>query len=104
MCPRCEGRGTVSHIDLTQLYDDSRSLAEGAITIPGYKADAWWTVGIFTASGLLDPKKPIRDYTRQELDDFLYHEPMKVKVNGVNLTYEGLIPKLQKSFFAKDRE
>src|SRR5713226_7274225 len=102
MCPRCEGRGTVSDIDLTELFDDSKSLAEGAITIPGYKVDSWWTTGIFTASGFLDPNKPIREYTKKELHDFLYKEPVKVKINGVNLTYEGLIPKLQKSFFAKD--
>jgi excinuclease UvrABC ATPase subunit len=102
MCPRCEGIGTVSDIDLTELFDDSRSIADGAITIPGYKVDSWWTVGIFTASGFIDPNKPIREYTKKELDDFLYKEPVKVKVNGVNLTYEGLIPKLQKSFFAKD--
>jgi excinuclease UvrABC ATPase subunit len=104
MCPRCEGRGTVSDIDLTQLYDDSKSLAEGAITIPGYKVDGWWTVGIFIESGFLDPNKPIRKYTKKELHDFLYKEPVKVKVNGVNLTYEGLIPKIQKSFLSKDRE
>jgi excinuclease ABC A subunit len=104
MCPRCEGRGTVSDIDLTQLFDDSKSLAEGAITIPGYKVDGWWTVQIFTESGFLDPNKPIRDYTKTELHDFLHREPTKVKVNGVNLTYEGLIPRVQKSFLAKDRE
>jgi excinuclease UvrABC ATPase subunit len=102
MCPRCEGTGTVSDIDLTQLYDDTKSIAEGAITIPGYKVDSWWTVGIFTASGFVDPNKPIREYTEQELDDFLYKEPTKVKVNGVNLTYEGLVPKVQKSFLSKD--
>ncbi len=102
MCPRCEGRGTVSDIDLTQLFDDSRSLAEGAITIPGYKTDGWWTVGIFIESGFLDPNKPIRDYTPKELHDFLYKEPVKVKINGVNLTYEGLVPKVQKSFLSKD--
>jgi excinuclease UvrABC ATPase subunit len=102
MCPRCEGRGTVSDIDLTQLFDDSKSLAEGAITIPGYKVDGWWTVGIFTESGFLDPNKPIRKYTNKELHDFLYKEPVKVKVNGVNLTYEGLVPKVQKSFLSKD--
>jgi excinuclease UvrABC ATPase subunit len=102
MCPRCEGIGTVSDIDLTQLYDDTKSIAEGAITIPGYKVDSWWTVGIFTASGFVDPNKPIREYTKQELDDFLYKEPTKVKVNGVNLTYEGLVPKVQKSFLSKD--
>src|SRR5260370_23834937 len=77
MCPRCEGRGTVSDIDLTQLYDDSRSLAEGAITIPGYKTDGWWTVGIFTESGVVDPNKPIRKYTKKELNDFLHNEPTK---------------------------
>jgi excinuclease UvrABC ATPase subunit len=102
MCPRCEGRGTVSDIDLTQLFDDSKSLAEGAITIPGYKTDGWWTVGIFTESGFLDPNKPIRRYTKKELHDFLYREPVKVKINGVNLTYEGLVPKVQKSFLSKD--
>ena len=102
MCPRCEGTGTVSDIDLTQLYDDTKSIAEGAITIPGYKVDSWWTVGIFTASGFVDPNKPIREFTKQELDDFLYKEPTKVKVNGVNLTYEGLVPKVQKSFLSKD--
>jgi excinuclease UvrABC ATPase subunit len=102
MCPRCEGIGTVSDVDLTQLYDDTKSIAEGAITIPGYKVDSWWTVGIFTASGFVDPNKPIREYTKQELDDFLYKEPTKVKVNGVNLTYEGLVPKVQKSFLSKD--
>jgi excinuclease UvrABC ATPase subunit len=104
MCPRCEGRGTVSDIDLTQLYDDSKSLAEGAITIPGYKVDSWWTTGIFTESGFLDPDKPIRKYTKTELHDFLHKEPTKVKVNGVNLTYEGLIPKIQKSMLSKDPE
>src|ERR671931_238902 len=102
MCPRCEGRGTVSDIDLTQLFDDSKSLAEGAITIPGYKTDSWWTVGIFIESGFLDPNKPIRKYTKKELHDFLYKEPVKVKIKGVNLTYEGLVPKVQKSFLSKD--
>src|ERR1700738_2290584 len=102
MCPRCEGMGTVSDIDLTELFDESKSIAEGAITIPGYKVDSWWTVGIFTASGFIDPNKTIRESTTQELHDFLYKEPVKVKINGVNLTYEGLIPKLQKSFFSKD--
>src|SRR5881398_1090734 len=102
MCPRCEGMGSVTDIDLTQLFDDSKSLAEGAITIPGYKVDGWWTVGIFTESGFLDPNKPIRKYTKKELHDFLYREPVKVKINGVNLTYEGLIPKVQKSMLSKD--
>ncbi|HEY8814579.1 MAG TPA: excinuclease ABC subunit UvrA, partial [Candidatus Dormibacteraeota bacterium] len=102
MCPRCEGRGTVSDLDLTELYDDSKSLAEGAITIPGYKTDSWWTTGVYIESGFLDRNKPIRKYTKKELHDFLYKEPVKVKINGVNLTYEGLIPKLQKSMLAKD--
>jgi excinuclease UvrABC ATPase subunit len=102
MCPRCEGRGTVSDIDLTQLFDDSKSLAEGAITIPGYKTDSWWTTGIFIESGFLDPDKPINKYTKKELNDFLHMEPVKVKIKGVNLTYEGLIPKIQKSMLSKD--
>ncbi len=102
MCPRCEGRGTVSDIDLTQLYDDSKSLAEGAFTIPGWKSDSFWTVRVYAGSGFVDPNKPIRKYTKTELNDFLYKEPTKVKVDGVNLTYEGLIPKVQKSFLSKD--
>jgi excinuclease UvrABC ATPase subunit len=104
MCPRCEGRGTVSDIDLTQLYDDAKSIAEGAFTIPGWKSDSWWTVRTYAESGFLDPHKPIRKFTKKEMRDFLYREPTKVKVEGVNLTYEGLIPKIQKSFLAKDRE
>ncbi|QEV02961.1 excinuclease ABC subunit UvrA [Streptomyces viridifaciens] len=104
MCPRCEGRGSVSDIDLTQLYDDTKSLAEGAILIPGWKPDSWWTVGVYANSGFLDPDKPIRRYTKKELQDFLHREPTKVKVNGVNLTYEGLIPKLQKSMLSKDKD
>ncbi|MER8072421.1 excinuclease ABC subunit UvrA [Streptomyces sp. NPDC094034] len=104
MCTRCEGRGTVSDIDLTQLYDDSKSIAEGAFTIPGWKSDSWWTVRTYAESGFLDPDKPIREYTKKEMRDFLYGEPTKVKVEGVNLTYEGLIPKIQKSFLSKDRE
>lgn len=104
MCTRCEGRGTVSDIDLTQLYDDSKSLAEGAFTIPGWKSDSFWTVRVYAESGFLDPDKPIREYTKKELRDFLHREPTKVKVEGVNLTYEGLIPKIQKSFLSKDKE
>ncbi|MBC7725621.1 MAG: excinuclease ABC subunit UvrA [Burkholderiaceae bacterium] len=103
MCPRCEGMGNVTDIDLTQLYDDSKSLNEGALTIPGYTADGWG-VRIFTGSGFLDADKPIRDYTKKELHDFLRREPIKVKVGDINMTYEGLIPKVQKSFLAKDRE
>jgi excinuclease UvrABC ATPase subunit len=101
MCPRCEGKGNVTDIDLTQLYDESKSLAEGALTIPGYNADGW-QVRIFTESRFLDPDKPIRRYTKKELRDFLYGEPRKVKINNINLTYEGLIPKVQKSFLSKD--
>ncbi|RFU85428.1 excinuclease ABC subunit UvrA [Streptomyces triticagri] len=104
MCPRCEGRGSVSDIDLSQLYDDSKSLSEGAFTIPGWKSDSFWTVRVYAESGFVDPDKPIRKYTKQEMQDFLYHEAVKVKVDGVNLTYEGLIPKVQKSFFSKDRD
>ncbi|MBJ6622500.1 MULTISPECIES: ATP-binding cassette domain-containing protein [Streptomyces] len=104
MCTHCEGRGKVSDIDLTQLYDDSKSLAEGAFTIPGWKSDSQWTVQVYAQSGFVDPDKPIREYTEKELRDFLYGEPVKVKVNGVNLTYEGLIPKIQKSFLSKDKE
>ncbi|MBQ0905910.1 excinuclease ABC subunit UvrA [Micromonospora sp. U21] len=104
MCPRCEGRGSVSDIDLTQLYDDSKSLAEGAFTIPGWKSDSFWTVRVYAESGFVDPNKPIRRYTKKELHDFLYKDPVKVKVDGVNLTYEGLIPKIQKSFLSKDKE
>ncbi|MFE6051470.1 ATP-binding cassette domain-containing protein [Kitasatospora sp. NPDC056446] len=104
MCPRCEGRGSVSDIDLTQLYDASKSISEGAFTIPGWKTDSWWTVGVYANSGFLDPDKPIREFSRKEMQDFLYREPTKVKVNGVNLTYEGLIPKIQKSMLAKDKD
>ena len=95
--------GSISDIDPAQLYDESMSLAEGAITIPGYKADGW-AVRIFTESGFLDPDKPIRKYTKKELHDFLHKEPTKVKVAGINMTYEGLIPKVQKSFLSKDKE
>ena len=101
MCPRCEGMGSVNDIDLTQLYDESKSLAEGAISVPGYKADGW-SVRIFTESGFLDPDKPIRKYTKKELNDFLFKEPTKVKINNLNLTYEGLVPQIQKSFLSKD--
>ncbi|MGQ4449101.1 excinuclease ABC subunit UvrA [Streptomyces griseus] len=104
MCQRCEGRGRVSDIDLTQLYDDSKSIAEGAFTIPGWKSDSWWTVRIYAESGFLDPNKPIAKFTKREMQDFLYKEPTKVKVEGSTLTFEGLIPKIQKSFLSKDRE
>ncbi|WP_090098831.1 ATP-binding cassette domain-containing protein [Lentzea jiangxiensis] len=104
MCPRCEGRGQVSDIDLTEVYDESKSILEGAIKVPGYNVDNQWTVQTFTQSGFVDPAKPIRKYTKKELHDFLYRDPVKIKVNGINLTYEGLIPKLQKSMLSKDRE
>ena len=103
MCPRCEGMGSVTDIDLSQLFDDSKSLNEGALTIPGYTVDGW-QVRIFAASGVLDPDKPIRKYTKKERHDFLYKEPAKVKVAGMNLTYEGLVPRIQKSFLSKDVE
>ncbi|MBO8190115.1 excinuclease ABC subunit UvrA [Streptomyces oryzae] len=103
MCTHCEGRGTVSDIDLTQLYDDSKSLAEDPFSIPTYTGDGW-VVRVIRESGFFDPDKPIREYTKRERHDFLHREPTKVKINGVNLTYEGLIPKIQKSFLSKDRE
>src|SRR5262245_29847865 len=100
MCPRCEGMGSVTDIDLSQLYDDSRSLNEGALAIPGYSAEGWY-MRTFAAVGI-DPDKPIRKYTRQERHLFLYQEPMKVRVEKLNITYEGLIPRIQKSFLSKD--
>ncbi|MEU7395394.1 excinuclease ABC subunit UvrA [Streptomyces albogriseolus] len=103
MCVRCEGRGTVTDIDLTQLYDDSKSLNEDPFTIPTYTGGGW-VVRVIAESGFFDPDKPIREYTKKERHDFLYREPTKVKVGGANLTYEGLIPKLQKSMLSKDRE
>src|SRR5580698_5520964 len=90
MCPRCEGRGTVSDIDLTQLYDESKSLSEGALTIPGYTAGGW-NYRLYSQSGFVDPDKPISKYTKQELRDFLEHEPVRMKVAGINMTYEGLL-------------
>src|SRR5512147_2701819 len=101
MCPRCEGRGSVNDIDLSQLYDDSKSLNEGALTIPGYSMDGWYG-RIFGGCGFFDPDKPIRKFTKRELHDLLHKEPTKIKVEGINLTYEGLIPKIQKSMLAKD--
>jgi excinuclease UvrABC ATPase subunit len=101
MCPRCEGMGSVNDIDLSRLYDETKSLAGGAITVPGYNADGW-SVRMFTESGFFDPKKPIRKYSKRELHDFLHREPTKVRINGINLTYEGLVPRIQKSFLSKD--
>jgi excinuclease UvrABC ATPase subunit len=101
MCPRCEGRGSVDDIDLSQLYDDSKSLNEGALTIPGYSMDGWFG-RIFRGCGFFDPDKPIGKFNKNELHALLYKEPTKIKVDGVNLTYEGLIPKIQKSMLSKD--
>jgi excinuclease ABC A subunit len=103
MCPRCEGRGSVTDIDLTQLFDDSKSLAGGALTIPGYSAGGW-NSRLYRESGFVDPGKPIRDYTKTELHDFLYHEPVRMKIAGINMTYEGLIPRIKKSLLSKDAE
>ncbi len=101
MCSRCEGMGNVNDFDLTALYDDSKSLNEGALTIPGYSMDGWYG-RIFRSSGFFDPDKPIRKYTKKELRDLLYKEPTKIKVEGINLTYEGLVPRIQKSMLSKD--
>jgi excinuclease ABC A subunit len=101
MCPRCEGRGAVTDFELSQLYDDSKSLNEGALLIPGYSVDGWYG-RIFSGSGFHDPDKPIRKYTKRERDDLLYKEATRIKVDGINLTYEGLIPRIQKSFLSKD--
>ncbi|MEV5346305.1 excinuclease ABC subunit UvrA [Streptomyces achromogenes] len=103
MCPRCEGRGTVTDIDLTQLYDADKSLDEGALTIPGYKPGGW-NHRLYSESGLYAPDKPIRTFTQAQLDDFLYREPTRMKIAGINMTYEGLVPRIQKSMLAKDRE
>jgi excinuclease UvrABC ATPase subunit len=103
MCTRCEGRGAVTDFDLSALYDDGKSLNEGALTVPGYSMDGWYG-RIFRGCGFFDPDKPIRKFTKKELDALLHKEPTKIKVDDVNLTYEGLIPKIQKSFLVKDRE
>ncbi|MGA7704956.1 MAG: excinuclease ABC subunit UvrA [Solirubrobacteraceae bacterium] len=103
MCPRCEGRGSISDIDLTQLYDEGKSLKEGALEIPGYSMDGWYG-RIFLGCGFFDPDKPIKKYTKKELNDLLHKEPTKIKVDGINLTYEGLIPRIQKSMLSKDVE
>jgi excinuclease ABC A subunit len=103
MCPRCEGRGTVSEIDLTQLFDESKSISGGAITAPGYSVDGW-NGRLFTGSGFFDPNTPIREFTETQMHDFLYREPTRIKVNGINLTYEGLVPRIQSSMLSKDRE
>src|SRR4051812_33920389 len=101
MCPRCEGRGSVSDFDLSALYDDSKSLNEGALTIPGYSMEGWYG-RIFRGSGFFDPDKPIKQFNKRELHDLLYKDPTKIKVQGINLTYSGLIPAIQKSMLSKD--
>jgi excinuclease UvrABC ATPase subunit len=101
MCPRCEGRGSVSDFDLGEMYDATKSLNEGALTIPGYSMDGWYG-RIFRGCGFFDPDKPIRDFSAKELDDLLHKEPTKIKVDGINLTYAGLIPTIQKSMLSKD--
>ncbi|HEY7593138.1 MAG TPA: excinuclease ABC subunit UvrA [Actinophytocola sp.] len=101
MCARCEGMGSVSDFDLSALYDDSKSLSEGALKIPGYSMDGWYG-RIFSGSGFFDMDKPIRRYNKREMHDLLHKEPTKIKVEGINLTYEGLIPKIQKSMLSKD--
>jgi excinuclease ABC A subunit len=103
MCPRCEGMGSVSDFDLSALYDDSKSLREGALAVPGYSMDGWYG-RIFSGSGYFDMDKPIKKFTKKELNDLLYREPTKIKVEGINLTYEGVITKIQKSMLSKDVE
>ena len=103
MCPRCEGRGTVTDLDLSQVYDDSKSLNDGAITVPGYTGGGW-NSRLYSASGFVDPDKPIRTYTKKELHDFLHHEPVRMKIAGINMTYEGLIPRIRKSMLSKDTD
>ena len=103
MCPRCEGLGEASDIDLDELFDKTKSLADGAISVPGYNVDGWMVKG-FTESGFVDANKPIQDYTEQERQDFLYKEPTKVKLRDFNMTYEGLVPKITKSLLQKDRD
>jgi excinuclease UvrABC ATPase subunit len=103
MCPRCEGMGSVTDLDLAQLFDESKSLSEGAITVPGYTGGGW-NSRLYTESGFVDPDKPLRTYSKKELHDLLYHEPVRMKIAGINMTYEGLIPRIQKSMLSKDRE
>ncbi|MYT27431.1 MULTISPECIES: excinuclease ABC subunit UvrA [unclassified Streptomyces] len=103
MCPRCEGRGAVSDLDLTQLYDDSKSINDGAFTVPGYTGGGW-NSRLYAESGFFDPDKPIRRFTKRELHDLLHREPTRMKIAGINMTYEGLIPRIQKSMLSKDKE
>jgi excinuclease UvrABC ATPase subunit len=103
MCPRCEGRGTVNDIDLAELYDETKSLSEGAITVPGYTGGGW-NSRLYTESGFFDPDQPVSKFTKKELNDFLHHEPVRMKIAGINMTYEGLIPRIQRSMLSKDPE
>jgi excinuclease UvrABC ATPase subunit len=103
MCPRCEGRGAISDIDLAELFDESKSLNEGALGIPGYQTGGW-NFRLYSASGFVDPDKPISKFTKKEMHDFLYREPTRMKIAGINMTYEGLIPRVQKSMLSKDKE
>ena len=103
MCPRCEGMGSVTDFDLTALYDDSKSISGGALTIPGYTMDGWYG-RIYRGCGFFDPDKPVAKFTKKELQALLYQEPTRIKIDGINVTFEGLIPKIQKSFLSKDKE
>jgi excinuclease ABC A subunit len=103
MCPRCEGMGRVSDFDLTAIVDESKSLNDGAILVPGYSSEGWYG-RIYRGSGWFDPDKPVKRFTKRERDDLLYKEATKIKVEGINLTYLGLIPQIQKSYLSKDVE
>ncbi|MEO7754886.1 MAG: excinuclease ABC subunit UvrA [Terracoccus sp.] len=103
MCARCEGLGSVTDVDLTAVYDADLSLNEGALKIPGYSVDGWYG-RIYRGSGFFDPDAPIRTFTKRQLRDLLHKEPTKIRVDNINLTYEGLVPRIQKSFLSKDRE
>src|SRR5690606_37418086 len=99
MCADCEGRGSVSDLDLNQIVDERKSLVEGAVLVPGYTADGWM-IAAFKA--VLPPEVPVKDYTAEQREDFLHAEPRKIKVEKINVTYEGLLPKIRKSMFSKD--
>jgi len=103
MCPRCEGRGSVTDIDLSQLYNENASLSDGAITVPGYTGGGW-NSRLYNESGFYDPDVPVRTFSKKELNDFLYHEPVRMKIAGINMTYEGLVPRIQRSMLSKDPE
>ncbi|CAG7630670.1 ATP-binding cassette domain-containing protein [Actinacidiphila bryophytorum] len=103
MCPRCEGRGSVSDIDMAQLYDASKSLNEGAITVPGYTGGGW-NSRLYAESGFYDADKPIAKFTKRELHDFLHREPTRMKIAGINMTYEGLVVRVQRSMLSKDKD